>query len=72
VPGRLVGGLSLQGQEPSMLAGAHRILRIVTHRQRAAELAGTIGKLPSMRQRQSWARSVHRMLEAVSRCSPSW
>jgi hypothetical protein len=55
-----------------MLAGAHRILRIVTHHQRAAELAGTIGTLPSMRQRQSWARSVHRLLEAVSRGAPAW
>jgi len=72
VPGRLVGGLSLQGQEPSMLAGAHRILRIVTHRQRAAELAEAIGTLPSMRRRRTWARSVHRLLEAVSRSSPTW
>jgi hypothetical protein len=72
VPGRLVGGLSLQGEEPSMLAGAHRVLRIVTHRQHAAERDGTIGKLPSMRRRRSWARSVYRLLEAVSRCYPSW
>jgi hypothetical protein len=55
-----------------VLAGAHRILRIVTRRQGAAAPAGTIGKLPSMRQRRAWARSVHRLLEAVSRCYPSW
>jgi hypothetical protein len=72
VPGRLVGGLSLQGQEPSMLAGAHRILRIVTQRERAAELGETIGKLPSMRRRRAWARSIHRLLEAVSRSAPTW
>jgi len=55
-----------------MLAGAHQILRIVTHHQRAAELAGAIGTLPSMRRRRMWARSVHRLLEAVSRGAPSW
>jgi hypothetical protein len=72
VPGRLVGGLSLQGQEPSMLAGAHRILRIVTHhRQRATEQDEAIGTLPSMRRRRTWARSVHRLLEAVSRGAPT-
>ena len=69
--GRLVGGLSLQGQEPSMLAGAHRTLRIVTHRQHATELAEAIGTLPSMRRRRTWARSVHRLLEAVSRRAPA-
>ena len=54
-----------------MLVGARRILRIVTHHQHAAEQDGTIGRLPSMRQRQSWARSVHRLLEAVSRGAPA-
>jgi hypothetical protein len=72
VPGRLVGGDLPLGREPSVLAGAHRILRIVTRRQGVAEPAGTIGKLPSMRRRRAWARSVHRPLEAVSRCHPSW
>jgi hypothetical protein len=72
VPGRLVGGLSLQGEEPSMLAGTHRILQLLTHRHQAAEQAGTIGKLPSMRRRRAWARSIHRLLETVSRGSPSW
>jgi hypothetical protein len=55
-----------------MLAGAHRILQIVIRHQGAAEPAGTIGKLPSMRQRRAWARSVHRLLEAVSRSYPAW
>jgi hypothetical protein len=72
VPGRLVGVLSLQGEEPSMLVGAHRMLRIVTGRQRAWEQAGTLGELPSTRRRRAWARSVHGLLETVSRCSPSW
>jgi hypothetical protein len=71
VPGRLVGGLSLQGQELSMLAQAHRILRIVTHRQPAAEQDETIGTLPSMRRRRRWARSVHGLLEAAGRCYSS-
>jgi hypothetical protein len=71
VPGRLVGGLSLQGEEPSMLAGAHRVLRIITHHQHAAEQDQTIGKLPSMRQRRAWARSVHRLLDALC-CRPWW
>jgi hypothetical protein len=72
VPGRLVGGLSLQGEEPSVLAGAHRVVRIVTHRQGAAEQAETIGKLLSMRRRRAWARSVQRLLEAAGRCYSSW
>jgi hypothetical protein len=72
VPGSLVGGLSLQGEEPTMLAGAHRVLRIVTHRQRAAEQDGTIGKLPSMRRRRSWAQAVDQLLAATSRCDPAW
>jgi hypothetical protein len=55
-----------------MLAGAHRILRIVTHRRYAAEQDGTIGRLPSMRQRRVWARAVHRLLDAASRCYPAW
>jgi hypothetical protein len=55
-----------------MLAGAYRVLAIVTRRQGAANQAETIGKLPSMRRRRVWARSVHRLLEAVSRASPSW
>jgi hypothetical protein len=55
-----------------VLAGAHRILRIVTRRQGVAEPPATIGKLPSRRQRRAWARSVHRLLETVSRCYPSW
>jgi hypothetical protein len=72
VPGRLVGGLSLQGGEPSMLAEAHRVLRIITHRQRASDKDATIGKLPSMRQRRGWARAVYRLLDTVSRCRPWW
>jgi hypothetical protein len=55
-----------------VLAGAHRILRIVIYRQPAADQDPTVGKLPSMRRRRAWARSVHRLLEAVSRCYPSW
>lgn len=55
-----------------MLAAAHRILQIITHRQPAAEQDPTIGKLPSMRRRRAWARSIHRLLETVSRCAPSW
>jgi hypothetical protein len=50
-----------------MLAGAHRVLQIITHRHRTAEQPETIGRLPSMRRRRAWARSVHRLLEAVSR-----
>jgi hypothetical protein len=69
VPGRLVGGLSLQGEEPSVLAGAYRVWRIVTHRQGAAEQAETVGKLPSMRRRRAWARSVQRLLDAADHCS---
>jgi hypothetical protein len=55
-----------------VLAAAHRVLRIVTRRQGVAEPAATIGKLPSMRRRRAWARSIQRLLETVSRCSPSW
>ena len=54
-----------------MLPGAHRILGIVS-RRRAVEQAETVGRLPSMRRRRAWARSVQRMLEAVSGCSPWW
>jgi hypothetical protein len=72
VPGRLVGGVSLQGEEPTVLVGAHRVLRIVTGRQRASEQVATLGELPSMRRRRAWIRSVHGLLEAVSRCSLSW
>ena len=54
-----------------MLAGAHRVLRVLTHRHGVVKPPGTIGKLPSMRRRRAWARSVHRMLQAVSRSSPS-
>jgi hypothetical protein len=38
-----------------VLAGAHRILGIVS-RRRTVEQAGTVGRLPSMRQRRAWAR----------------
>jgi hypothetical protein len=55
-----------------VLAGAHRILQILTHHDRAAEQAGSIGKLPSMRRRRAWARSIHRLLATVSRSYPSW
>jgi hypothetical protein len=55
-----------------MLAGAHRVLQGITHRHRTAEQAETIGRLPSMRRRRAWARSVHRLLEAVSCGSPAW
>jgi hypothetical protein len=55
-----------------VLAGAHRVLRIVTRRQGVAEPAATIGKLPSMRRRRAWARAIRRLLETVSRGSPSW
>jgi hypothetical protein len=54
-----------------VLAGAHRILGIVS-RRRAVEQAETVGRLPSMRQRRTWARSVQRLLEAFSRCLPWW
>jgi hypothetical protein len=72
VPGRLVGGLSLQGEEPSMLAEAHRVLRSITHRHHPAKRDATIGRLPSMRQQQRWARAVDRLLDTVSRCDPWW
>jgi len=49
-----------------MLAGAHRILRIVTRRQ-SVESAGRIGRMPSMRRRRVWARAVQRLLDAASR-----
>jgi hypothetical protein len=51
-----------------MLAGAHRVLRIVSGRQRASEQARPLDGLPGMRRRRAWARSVHGLLEAVSRC----
>jgi hypothetical protein len=54
-----------------VLAGAHRILGII-NRRRAVEQADTVGRPPSMRQRRAWSRSVHRLLEAVSGCSPWW
>jgi hypothetical protein len=68
VPGRLVGGLSLQGEEPSMLAEGHRVLRSITHRHHP----GGQDELSGMRQRQRWARAVDRLLEEVSRCGPWW
>jgi hypothetical protein len=54
-----------------VLAGAHRILGIVS-RRRAVEQAETVSRLPSMRRRRAWARSVQRLLKAVSGCSPWW
>jgi hypothetical protein len=48
-----------------MLAGAHRVLRIVTGRQGVSEQAGTLGELPGMRRRRAWARSVHHTLAAA-------
>jgi hypothetical protein len=72
VPGRLVGGLSLRGEEPSMLAEAHRVLRRITHRHHAGGLDELIGRLPSMGQRRRWARAVYRLHEEVSRCQPWW
>jgi hypothetical protein len=72
VPGRLVGGLSLQGEEPSMLAEAHRVLRSITHRHHAGGQDELIGRLPGMRQRQRWARAVYRLLDTVSHCQPWW
>jgi hypothetical protein len=59
-----------------MLVEAHRMLRIVTGRQRASAQAGPLDRLPGMRRRRAWARSVHGLLEAVSRCqrrpNPYW
>jgi hypothetical protein len=72
VPGRLVGGLSLRGEEPSMLAEAHRVLRRITHRHHAGGQDELIGRLPSMGQRRRWARAVYRLHEEVSRCQPWW
>lgn len=44
VPGRLVGGVWLYREEPSMLAGAHRVLWVVTdHRYGAGRLAPGLG-----------------------------
>src|SRR4029450_10232884 len=71
-PGRLVGGLSLRGEEPSMLAEAHRVLRRITHRHHPGGQDELIGRLPSMGQRRRWARAVYRLLEEVSRCQPWW
>ena len=51
-----------------MRAEARRVLRIVTGGQRASEHAGPLEGLPGMRRRRAWARSVHGLLEAVSRC----
>jgi hypothetical protein len=45
--------------------------RIVS-RRRTVEQAGTVGRLPSMRQRRAWARAVQRLFEAFSGCSPWW
>jgi hypothetical protein len=55
-----------------MLAGAHRVLRIVTGRQRVSEQAGTLGELPGMRRRRAWAQSVHQTLNAVGHCCSPW
>lgn len=59
-----------------MLAGAHRVLGIVTGRQRTSEQAGPLDGLPGMRRRRAWARSVHGLLEADCRCQrrphPYW
>jgi hypothetical protein len=55
-----------------MLAGAHRVLRIVTGRQRASEQVGTLGEQPSMRRRRAWARSVHLSLDVVGHCCSPW
>jgi hypothetical protein len=55
-----------------LAAAAHRILQILSHRDQAAQQAGTIGKLPSMRRRRAWARSIHRLLERSAAVSPSW
>jgi hypothetical protein len=54
-----------------VLAEAHRILGILS-RRRTVEQAGTVGRLPSMRQRRAWARAVQRLFEAFSGCSPWW
>ena len=54
-----------------MLAAAHRILRIITHPPHATEQDGTIGTLPSMRRRRTWAQAVHRLLDAANRCYTS-
>jgi hypothetical protein len=72
VPGRLVGGLSLRGEEPSMLAEAHRVLWCITHRHHPGGQDELIGRLPGMGQRRRWARAVYRLLEEVSRCQPWW
>jgi hypothetical protein len=55
-----------------MLAGAHRILGLVTRHRAATEPAGTIGNLPSLRQRRGWARSIYRLLQLASRTGPFW
>jgi hypothetical protein len=67
VPGSLVG-LIAASEEPSMLAGAHQVLRIVTGRRRTSQQVGPLDGLPGMRRRRAWARSVHGLLEADSRC----
>lgn len=55
-----------------MLAEAHRVLRSITHRQRASEQDATIGRLPSMRQRRAWVRAVQQLLDTVSHHHCSW
>jgi hypothetical protein len=56
----------------AMLAGAHRILGLVTCHRAATEPAGTIGSLPSMRRRRGWAHSIDRLLQLASRTGPFW
>lgn len=53
-----------------MLATVRRVLRSIIRPQGPPEDA-SIGKLPSMRRRQAWGRSVQRLLDDASRSSPA-
>jgi hypothetical protein len=54
-----------------LLAGAHRILRIFTNRQHAAEPYRKVGELPIL-PRRAWVQSWHRLLEAALHRSSAW
>jgi hypothetical protein len=49
-----------------MRPSLQRILHALIGRNPAASLDTTIGKLPSMRRRRRWARSVQELLEAAN------
>jgi hypothetical protein len=72
VPGRLVGGLFSVGQGASVRASVRRMLQIATRRWGAIEHEGFSGKLPSMRRRHAWSRTVDRLLDAASRNRSAW